>query len=154
MLTVSKIKAIAEELALPLAEKLGVELYDVDYKKEGSDWRLTYYIDKPGGVSLVDCEEFSRQISEVLDQADPIEQNYILTVSSPGIERKLTKPAHFQAALGKKIEVKLFTPKEGKKQFVGLLKAFEENKVVLDCDGTEVTITLDEISAAKLVYEF
>ena len=65
MLTVSKIKAIAEELALPLAEKLGVELYDVDYKKEGSDWRLTYYIDKPGGVSLVDCEEFSRQISEV-----------------------------------------------------------------------------------------
>ena len=154
MLTVSKIKAIAEELALPLAEKLGVELYDVDYKKEGSDWRLTYYIDKPGGVSLVDCEEFSRQISEVLDQADPIEQNYILTVSSPGIERKLTKPAHFQATLGKKIEVKLFTPKEGKKQFVGLLKAFEENKVVLDCDGTEVTITLDEISAAKLVYEF
>ncbi len=154
MLTVSKIKAIAEELALPLAEKLGVELYDVDYKKEGSDWRLTYYIDKPGGVSLVDCEEFSRQISEMLDQADPIEQNYILTVSSPGIERKLTKPAHFQAALGKKIEVKLFTPKEGKKQFVGLLKAFEENKVVLDCDGTEVTITLDEISAAKLVYEF
>ncbi len=154
MLTVSKIKAIAEELALPLAEKLGVELYDVDYKKEGSDWRLTYYIDKPGGVSLVDCEEFSRQISEVLDQADPIEQNYILTVSSPGIERKLTKPAHFQAVLGKKIEVKLFTPKEGKRQFVGILKAFEENKVVLDCDGTEVTIRLDEISAAKLVYEF
>ncbi len=154
MLTVSKIKAIAEELALPLAEKLGVELYDVDYKKEGSDWRLTYYIDKPGGVSLVDCEEFSRQISEVLDQADPIEQNYILTVSSPGIERKLTKPAHFQAVLGKKIEVKLFTPKEGKRQFVGILKAFEENKVVLDCDGTEVTISLDEISAAKLVYEF
>ena len=154
MLTVSKIKAIAEELALPLAEKLGVELYDVDYKKEGSDWRLTYYIDKPGGVSLVDCEEFSRQISEVLDQADPIEQNYILTVSSPGIERKLTKPAHFQAVLGKKIEVKLFTPKEGKRQFVGILKAFEENKVVLDCDGTEVTIRLDEISAATLVYEF
>ena len=154
MLTVSKIKAIAEELALPLAEKLGVELYDVDYKKEGSDWRLTYYIDKPGGVSLLDCEEFSRQISEVLDQADPIEQNYILTVSSPGIERKLTKPAHFQAVLGKKIEVKLFTPKEGKRQFVGILKAFEENKVVLDCDGTEVTIRLDEISAAKLVYEF
>ena len=154
MLTVSKIKAIAEELALPLAEKLGVELYDVDYKKEGSDWRLTYYIDKPGGVSLVDCEEFSGQISEVLDQADPIEQNYILTVSSPGIERKLTKPAHFQAVLGKKIEVKLFTPKEGKRQFVGILKAFEENKVVLDCDGTEVTIRLDEISAAKLVYEF
>ena len=154
MLTVSKIKASAEELALPLAEKLGVELYDVDYKKEGSDWRLTYYIDKPGGVSLVDCEEFSRQISEVLDQADPIEQNYILTVSSPGIERKLTKPAHFQAVLGKKIEVKLFTPKEGKRQFVGILKAFEENKVVLDCDGTEVTIRLDEISAAKLVYEF
>ena len=154
MLTVSKIKAIAEELALPLAEKLGVELYDVDYKKEGSDWRLTYYIDKPGGVSLVDCEEFSRQISEMLDQTDPIEQNYILTVSSPGIERKLTKPAHFQAVLGKKIEVKLFTPKEGKRQFVGILKAFEENKVVLDCDGTEVTIRLDEISAAKLVYEF
>ena len=154
MLTVSKIKAIAEELALPLAEKLGVELYDVDYKKEGSDWRLTYYIDKPGGVSLVDCEEFSRQISEVLDQADPIEQNYILTVSSPGIERKLTKPAHFQAVLGKKIEVKLFTPKEGKRQFVGILKAFEENKVVLDCHGTEVTIMLNEISAAKLVYEF
>ena len=76
----SKIKQIAEELALPVEQDLGLSLYDVEYKKDGTDWRLTFFIDKENGVTLTDCEDFSRRISDVLDSSDPIEQNYILTV--------------------------------------------------------------------------
>ena len=150
----SKIKQIAEELALPLAEKLGLGLYDVEYKKDGTDWRLTFFIDKEGGVTLTDCEDFSRQISELLDANDPIEQNYILTVSSPGIERKLSKEAHYLAVVGQEIEVKLFAAHEGNKKYNGILKAYENDAVTLDVDGKEITLLLKDISAAKLVYHF
>lgn len=150
----SKIKQTAEELAQPIAERLGLWLYDVEYKKEGSDWRLIYYIDKDEGVSLNDCEEFSRAVSDVLDAADPIEQNYILTVSSPGIERKLSKPAHYIAVIGKEIELRLFSPVNGEKKLVGILKSFEEPFVELELDGVCTKIDLKDISAAKLVYHF
>ena len=150
----SKIKQTAEELGQPIAEKLGLDLYDVEYKKEGADWRLTYYVDKEGGVSLNDCEDFSRAVSDALDEADPIEQNYILTVSSPGIERKLTKPSHYAAVVGKEIEVRLFAPVNGEKKFTGILKSFEEPVALIDIDGTELKIDIKDISAAKLVYHF
>ena len=150
----SKIKQTAEELAQPIAAKLGLDLYDVEYKKEGADWRLTYYIDKEGGVSLNDCEDFSRAVSDALDEADPIEQNYILTVSSPGIERKLTKPSHYAAVVGKEIEVRLFASFNGEKKFAGIFKSFEEPIAVIDAEGTELKIDIKDISAAKLVYHF
>ena len=150
----SKIKQTAEELAQPIAAKLGLSLYDVEYKKEGSDWRLTYYIDKDGGVSLSDCEEFSRAVSEVLDAEDPIEQNYILTVSSPGIERKLSKPAHYAAVVGKEIEIRLFAPVNGEKKLIGILKSFEEPFAEIEIDGNCEKIDMKDISAAKLVYHF
>lgn len=150
----SKIKQTAEELAQPIAAQLGLYLYDVEYKKEGSDWRLIYYIDKEDGVSLSDCEEFSRAVSDVLDAADPIEQNYILTVSSPGIERKLSKPAHYIAVIGKEIELRLFAPVNGEKRITGILKSFEEPFVELESDGSCVKIDLKDISAAKLIYHF
>ncbi len=150
----SKIKQIAEEMALPVAEALGLSLYDIEYKKDGTDWRLTFFIDKEGGVTLTDCEDFSRQISELLDSNDPIEQNYILTVSSPGIERKLTKDAHYLAVLGKEIEVKLFAAHEGNKKYNGILKVYENDTVTLDVDGKEIVLLLKDISAAKLVYHF
>lgn len=150
----SKIRDLAEELALPVAEELGLRLYDVEYKKEGPDWRLTYYIDKDGGVSLDDCENFSRAVSEILDNADPIEQNYILTVSSPGIERKLTRPNHYTAVLGQEIEIKLFTAINGEKKLNGILREFDGEKAVLSIDGNDVPVSVKDISAAKLVYHF
>ncbi len=150
----SKIKDIAEELALPVAERLGLDLYDVEYKKEGSDWRLTYYIDKEGGVGLTDCEEFSRAMSDILDEADPIEQNYMLSVSSPGIERKLSKDKHFIAVIGQEIEVKLFAAINGEKKLNGILKSYEPDALVLELESGEITVQTKDISAAKLVYHF
>lgn len=150
----SKIKEIAEELALPVADALGLDLYDVEYKKEGSDWRLTYYIDKEGGVNLNDCEEFSRQVSDILDEKDPIEQNYILTVSSPGIERKLTQPKHYIAMLGKEIEVKLFVALNGEKKLCGILEEYNEEKIVISCENGKVEVDTKNIAAAKSIYHF
>ena len=150
----SKIKQIAEELALPVAEEMGLDLYDVEYKKDGTDWRLTYFIDKDGGVTLNDCEEFSNRISDVLDQADPIEQNYILTVSSPGIERKLAKTVHYAAVVGQEIEVKLFAAYEGNKKYNGILKSYSDDGIVLEADGKEISLAFKDISTAKTVYHF
>ncbi len=150
----SKIKQQAEELALPVAESLGLELYDVEYKKEGSDWRLTFYIDKNGGVTLEDCEAFSSKISDILDENDPIEQNYILTVSSPGIERKLSKPSHYAAMIGKEIEVKLFVAVDGEKKYTGILEECCDTAIVMDCEGTRHTVELKDIASAKSVYHF
>lgn len=150
----SKIKEIAEELALPVAEALGLDIYDVEYKKEGSDWRLTYYIDKDGGVNLNDCEEFSRQISDILDEKDPIEQNYILTVSSPGIERKLTQPKHYIAMVGKEIEIKLFTAINGEKKICGILDEYNGENIVMTCESGKCEVETKNIAAAKSVYHF
>lgn len=150
----SKIKQIAEDLAAPICEKLGLLLYDVEYKKEGADWRLTYYIDKEGGVSLNDCDEFSRTISDVLDDVDPIEQNYILTVSSPGIERRLTRDWHFEKAVGKEVELKFFTVINGDKRLCGILKSFAGESLVIAVDGKDVEVEMKNISSAKLVYHF
>lgn len=150
----SKVKQIAEELALPVAEELGLDLYDVEYKKEGSDWRLTYFIDKEGGVSLNDCEAFSQKVSDILDVDDPIEQNYILTVSSPGIERKLSRPKHFAAVVGKEIEIKLFAAINGEKKLTGILESFENDVATVNLGGASVSVELKDIAAAKLVYHF
>lgn len=150
----SKIKQIAEELALPVAEELGLELYDVEYKKEGSDWRLTYFIDKEGGVNLNDCEDFSSRVSDILDECDPIEQNYILTVSSPGIERKLTQPKHYTAMLGKEIEIKLFVAINGEKKLCGFLEEFNGESLKLNCLNGTFEVSLNDVAAAKSVYHF
>lgn len=150
----SKIREQAEVLAKPIAEKLGLVLYEIEYKKEGSDWHLTFYIDKDGGVDLNDCEAFSHEMSDILDEKDPIESNYILSVSSPGIERRLTQDWHYTAVIGKEIEVKLYAAKNGEKKFTGILKSFEGGNVVLETEHGSVEIEISEISAAKLVYHF
>ncbi len=150
----SKIKEIAEELGTPVAAQLGLTLYDVEYKKEGSEWRLTYFIDKEGGVSLTDCENFSHIISDILDEKDPIEQNYTLTVSSPGIERRLTKAAHYEAVIGKEIEVRLFAAKNGEKKFTGILESYTDGKIVLNVNEEKIGLEMNDISQAKLVYHF
>ena len=129
--------AVATQLAQPLLEQQNLTLWDVRFEKEGSVWFLRYFIDKPGGVTIDDCEQFSRAISPVLDSADPIEQSYYLEVSSPGIDRQLTKPWHFQQYLGAVVEVRLIRPVEGQRDFVGELVAFDES---LD----SLTIALDD----------
>ena len=105
--------AAVEALAAPVVEKLGLELWDIRFLKEGSQWFLRIFIDKPGGVSIDDCVDFTHEINPLLDEADPIEQAYCLEVSSPGIERELTRPEHFQRYEGKRVMIKTIRPFDG-----------------------------------------
>ena len=106
----------AEQLLKKTVEELGYELCDVEFVKEYGDWVLTLYIDRPGGVTIDDCERVSRAVDPILDEADPIEQQYFLSVSSLGLDRPLKKDADFQRNLGKRIEIKLFAPVNGTKE--------------------------------------
>lgn len=140
------------DLARPVAESLGLLIWDVRFEKEGGSYFLRYFIDKAEGVTIEDCEKFSRAVDKLLDEADPIDQSYCLEVSSPGTERSLRLPAHYESFIGRKITVKLFSAKDGRREFAGTLAAFDkENKVVtLSCaEGESYEFGLSEISAAK-----
>ena len=137
--------AVVRELAKPIAEELGLEIWDVRFLKEGSQWYLRIFIDKEGGVSIDDCVDFTHAINKPLDEADPIEQAYCLEVSSPGIERELVRDEHFQKSLGKKVMLKTIRPVDGEREFKGILESF---------DGTAVTVKVnDELSKVFTVKE-
>lgn len=129
-----KVTEIAAGLAAPLVEACGCTLWDVEYVKEAGEWYLRVYIDREGGVSINDCEAVSRPLSDKLDEADPIEGSYTLEVSSAGADRVLKKPEHFAAFLGSEVDVRLYRPIEGKKEFVGVLAGYENGDVLLE-DG-------------------
>ncbi len=143
-----------EESVRPIAEKaaleLGYELYDVEYKKEGSQWYLRIFIDKPEGMGVNDCEKYSRFISPVLDEEDPVSENYILEISSPGMYRKLHRPEHFEKYMGEQVEVKLYKALEGRKKFCGLLKAYENGNVTVEENGELLTANAGEYMYVKL----
>lgn len=127
-----------EELLLPITEEAGIEIYDVEYVKEGSDFYLRAYIDKPGGVDINDCEKVSRALSDALDEKDFIADAYILEVSSPGLGRTLKKDKHLAKSLGEKVELKTYKPIEKCKEFEGLLKSYDENSITIEMEkGTE-----------------
>ena len=129
--------AVVRELAKPISEELGLEIWDVRFLKEGSQWYLRIFIDKEGGVSIDDCVDFTHAINKPLDEADPIEQAYCLEVSSPGIERELVRDEHFQKSIGKKIMLKTIRPVDGEREFKGILEAF---------DGAAVTVKVNDES--------
>ena len=126
-----------EVLLVPIMERTGFELVDVEYVKEGSNYYLRAYIDKEGGILLEDCENMSRALDVPLDEADPIEQSYCLEVSSPGIERELTRDEHFNAMLGEKIKVRFIRPRDGKRDFGGVLEAFDGKQITLRLESGE-----------------
>ena len=127
-----------EALLQPIVERFGVEIYDVEYVKEGADFYLRAYLDKQDGVNIQDCENVSRALSEALDREDFIPDAYILEVSSPGLGRTLKKDKHLAKSIGEEVEIKLFKPIDKCKEFAGILKAFDENAVVFSI-GTQVT---------------
>ena len=140
-----------EEIARPIADDLGLRIWDVRYLKEGSQWYLRIFIDKDGGVDINDCERMSRALDEPLDQADPIDGEYILEVSSPGIERELVKPEHFAAFIGADIMVKMIRPIDGiGKEFKGVLTAFEDGEVTVTDHSGENTVTINKKDAAYI----
>lgn len=124
-----------EQLLTPIAERNGVAVYDVEYVKEGSDWYLRAYIDKPEGVSIVDCENVSRALSDALDAEDYIPDAYILEVSSPGLGRTLKKDRHLEQSLGEAVEIKTYKPIDGQKEFTGILKAYDKDTVTIEEAG-------------------
>jgi len=146
-LTVSVVKSIAE----PIAESLGLRIWDIRFVKEGAAWYLRIFIDKDGGVSLDDCVDFSHAVDGPLDDADPIEQSYYLEVSSPGLERDLVKDAHFEAVMGQKVKLRLIRAKEDKRDFSGILESYENGTLTLRLeDGSGLCIDKKEASYIKL----
>ena len=121
----------AEALVSPIVEKYGFELVDVEYVKEGGSFYLRAYIDKPGGITVDDCETVSREFSDKLDEADFIEEAYIMEVSSPGLGRPLKKEKDFKRSIGKEVEIRTYRPIDREKEFYGVLKAYDENSVTI-----------------------
>ena len=145
MNTAQKVEQLLKQ---PVAD-LGYELCDVEFIKEYGDWVLTLFIDKDGGVNIDDCERVSCAVDPLLDEADPVEQAYMLSVSSLGLDRPLKKDADFARNIGKRIEIKLFAPKDGKKEFKGELAGFDENSIVVRLESGELTLERKAIALAR-----
>ncbi len=147
------VAAVCRELAQPLAESLGLSLWDVRFVKEGADWYLRIIIDKEGGVTINDCVDLTHLINPVLDKADPISQSYCLEVMSPGIERELTRPEHYEAYMGEPVTARLIRPAEnGEREFVGLLTAFTDDTLSLELESGEVRqFSRKELAAVRAV---
>ena len=143
--------ATVEEIARPIADQLGLRIWDVRYLKEGSQWFLRVFIDKDGGVDINDCERMSRALDEPLDEADPIAGEYILEVSSPGIERELIREEHFAEFIGADIMVKMIRPIEGiGKEFKGVLTAYDSGEVTITDHSGENTVMINKKDAAYI----
>lgn len=143
-----------EELARllePTVERLGYELSDLELKLGGKDGVIRVFIDKPEGVDLSDCEAVSRQLSAVLDVEDPVPGHYTLEVSSPGLDRKLTKPEHFRRYVGEDVRVRLRTPLDGRRNFRGRLTAADDEDVEIEVDGRPHHLAMAAIESARLV---
>ena len=144
-----------EQLLTPIVEEYGFERVDVEYVKEGSTWYLRSYIDKPGGISIDDCEKVSRRLSDLLDQEDFIEDAYIMEVSSPGLGRPLKKEKDFRRSLGEEVEIRTYRMIDKQKEFTGILKDYDENTVTITlADETEKTFDKDDIALIRLAFDF
>ena len=147
-------EAKAESLLGPIVERVGVSVYDVEYVKEGNDWYLRVFIDKPEGVNINDCVEVNRAFSDVLDEEDFIEESYILEVSSPGLGRTLKKDRHLQYSIGEEVEIKTFKPIDKVKEFSGTLISFDSETLTIEAEDGERTFKRGEIAIIRLALDF
>jgi len=150
----AKVTDTVAALALPVVEAAGCSLWDVEYVKEAGCWFLRVYIDKEEGVSIDDCEAVSRPLSDILDEADPIEGSYTFEVSSAGADRILKKPEHFAQFQNEEVEVRLYRPRDGRKDFVGLLQSWEDGNVTILANAAPLTFTKQEIALVRLYPRF
>ena len=135
----AKVTDVVAQLAQPIVEQAGCTLWDVEYVKEAGEWFLLVYIDKEGGVDINDCEAVSRPLSDLLDEADPIQGSYTFEVSSAGLDRPLKKPEHFAACAGQQVDVRFYRPVDGRKEYTGAL---------VGCDG-DGNVTVDDKTFEK-----
>ncbi len=149
-----KPEQIVEKLAIPIVEALMYELVDIEYKKEGSHWYLRIYIDKPGGISIEDCQAVSERLSELLDEQDPIPNSYFLEVSSPGLDRILKKDGDFTKYAGSKVDISLFKAVYGKKKHTGELIGLFGEEIHIKNKDTTMAFNRTDVSLVRLSVEF
>ena len=150
-----KITELVAEMAAPVVAEAGCTLWDVEYVREAGAWYLRLYIDKVGGVDILDCEKVSRAVEPLLDEADPIADAYHLEISSPGVERDIKTPAHIEFCTGEMVEARLFAPLNGSRVHTGILEGMdEEGNVVLSVGENTVAIPRSAISRMTTVFEF
>ncbi|TWL27031.1 ribosome maturation factor RimP [Bacillus licheniformis] len=154
----NKVIDTVSEMVQPILDNLQLELVDIEFVKEGQSWFLRVFIDSDDGVVIEECAKVSEALSEKLDEADPIKQNYFLEVSSPGAERPLKKEADFMKALGKNVYIKTYEPIEGNKEFEGELSAFDgenvEVTVMIKTRRKTINIPYDKVAKARLAVSF
>ena len=149
-------KTEKEVLALlePIVQEKNIGIWDLEFKKEGKDYFLRVFLDKEGGISIDDCEFVSRALEEKLDEEDPISQAYMLEVSSAGLDRIIKYDFHFEKCMGKKVDVKLFAPLNGQKEFTAVLEDFRDGAVTLTYESETISLSQDKISQLRLTVEF
>ena len=149
-----KVTEAVRELALPVVEENGCKLWDVEYVREAGQWYLRIYIDKDGGVNILDCEAISRAVDPILDEKDPIPDSYSFEVCSAGLERVLKRPGDFEQFLGSMVLVKLYKPVDGRKEIVGTLTGYEDGAVTITVNGSPVRFEKNEVALVRLYVEF
>jgi ribosome maturation factor RimP len=150
----SKVTDLVTRLVSPIVKEMGIELWDVEFVRIGGEQYLRILIDSKDGIYIDQCEDVSKAIDPLLDELDIIKGPYILEVSSAGIERGLKKPEHFERYLGSLIEVRLYKAIEGSKRYVGILRSFEGDHIVLDANDRSLVIPLESVSKASLKYNW
>ena len=151
-----KITELTAELAAPAVAEAGCTLWDVEYVKEAGTWYLRVLLDKEGGVDILDCEAVSRKLSDLLDEADPIEGSYTLEVGSAGAERALKRPGDFARFMGSPVLVKLYRALDGRKEIPGVLTAYdpESGAVTVEAGGAPRTFEKKDVALVRLRVEF
>lgn len=149
-----KVADAVTELAAPICKNLGCELWDVEYVREGGQWYLRIYIDRESGVDISLCEDVSRALDPILDEADPIEGSYTFEVSSAGAERTLKRPSDFEKFIGHKVLVKLYKPQDGQKEFSGKLLGYEDSIIIIETAGGEKRFLKADVALCRLTLEF
>ena len=151
-----KITDVVWELAEPVVQEHGCQLWDVEYVREAGQWYLRLYLDKDGGVDILDCEAISRRVSDLLDEADPIESSYVFEVGSAGLERQLKRPSDFACFMGSPVLVKLYRAREGRKEFAGYLKGYDEatGDVTVTVGSQDLVFPKKETALIRLRVEF
>jgi ribosome maturation factor RimP len=142
------------DLIEPILDELGFELVDTEYQTDRGRWVLRLYIDKEGGVTIDDCAKVSHELGDLIDIKNIIENEYVLEVSSPGLNRPLKKESDFIRVTGKKVKVRTKTPLKGQRNFMGVLKDFKEHELYIQSEGQLITVAWANIEKANLVYEF
>ena len=142
------------ELTRPLAEELGLSIWDIRYEKEGAAWFLRVYVDSPEGLTMDTCEELTRKLDVLLDEHDPVPESYYLEVGSPGIDRKLQKDEHFLLSLGKEVEVRLIRPEQGVRELRGVLSDYRDGVLTIRTIEGERTIEKNKTASVRLYFDF